>query len=222
MTKPSYGRSFPALVMMGLTALLATACATSSPKSLYGRAAEPTGPDSQRTVKVIMPPGAPSITQAFWSNAPADSKNPARNSHKGIDIIAAKGTPIISPATGKVVAVAADPMSGKRIVIDHGPDDSGALITTWYFHLDRQLVKTGDQVRRGEQIGTVGASGLLAPFSHLHFEIHRNAGTDEAVNPHLYWVDGPGKATCFDIARAWPGQTFRATYPLPCRDTDWR
>jgi murein DD-endopeptidase MepM/ murein hydrolase activator NlpD len=211
------------LVLIGVLATFhLPACVISAPDRLFGRVAEPGGPENRRSIAVTLPPDAPSITQAFWSNAPGDSRNPAKNSHKGIDIVAAPGTPIISPAPGKVAMVASDPMSGKRLAIDHGPDESGAPITTWYFHLDEQLVKKDDPIERGQQIGTVGATGLLAPFPHLHFEVHRNEGTEEAVNPHVYWIDGPGKVTCFDISRAWPREPFRATYPLPCRDTPWR
>ena len=210
------------LVPWLLLILLVTGCTSPLQKHLYGRVAEPIGPEAQNAIKVTLPQNAPSITQPFWSNTPGNSKNAAKNSHRGIDIVAVKGTPVIAPASGTIAAVAYDPMSGKRLVIDHGPDDSGALVTTWYFHLNEYLVKTDDRVERGQPIGTVGATGLLAPFPHLHFEVHRKAIVEKAVNPHLYWVDGPGIVTCFDVSRDWPQGSFRATYPLPCVNTVWR
>jgi murein DD-endopeptidase MepM/ murein hydrolase activator NlpD len=64
---------------------------------------------------------------------------------------------------------------GNVIVVRHAFMDDGQVkyADSLYGHLDRILVREGQQVARGVQIGTIGnAHGLYAP--HLHFEVHKN------------------------------------------------
>jgi murein DD-endopeptidase MepM/ murein hydrolase activator NlpD len=64
---------------------------------------------------------------------------------------------------------------GNVIVLRHAFMEDGQLkyADSLYGHLDRILVREGQQVARGQQIGTIGnAHGLYAP--HLHFEMHKN------------------------------------------------
>src|SRR6202047_2834289 len=64
---------------------------------------------------------------------------------------------------------------GNVIVVRHAFMDDGQVkcADSLYGHLDRSLVREGQQVARGQQIGTIGnAHGLYAP--HLHFEVHKN------------------------------------------------
>lgn len=101
--------------------------------------------------------------------------------HEGIDFTAKKGTPIQSTGNGRVKKVMRSPSYGNYIVIEHG---SG--YETLYAHLDKTMVKKGQKVKRGEQIGTVGNTGRsTAP--HLHYEIHLNG---RPINPISYCVDG--------------------------------
>jgi murein DD-endopeptidase MepM/ murein hydrolase activator NlpD len=166
---------------------------------------------------IVMPAGAPSIAQGFRGNT--KENNPS--AHVGLDIVATIGTPVLAVAPGEVKVVNGyDPMSGRRIVIDHGKDRSGTVYSTRYFHLVSQLVKTGDQVKRGQIIGRVGATGLLASYPHLHFELHRGDGFGQAVNPHEYWLDGPGRVTCFVPDTSVQASQFRMTYPVKCMTAD--
>ena len=165
---------------------------------------------------IVMPAGAPSISRGFNGNTNEDT----RYGHVGIDIVATIGTPVLAVAPGEVTAVTGDPLSGRRIVIDHGKDGSGTGYSTRYFHLDSQLVKKGDQVQRGQIIGRVGATGLLAPYSHLHFELHRGDGFGQAVNPHEYWLDGPGRVTCFMPDTGIQASQFRMIYRVKCMTAD--
>ena len=58
----------------------------------------------------------------------------------------------------------------------------GADNEFYYAHLSRFLVQTGQEVRRGEQVGTVGSSGrVTAP--HLHYEVRLGGAP---VNPYRY------------------------------------
>lgn len=180
----------------------------------YGKVAGP-NPDDGTTI--VMPAGAPSITQGFNGNTRGD----ALSAHVGLDIVATVGTPVLAVAPGEVTAVTgSNLLSGRLIAIDHGKDRSGTGYSTRYFHLDIQLVKTGDQVKRGQIIGRVGATGLLAPYAHLHFELRRGYGAGEAVNPHEYWLDGPGRVTCFVPETSVQASQFRIIYPVKCMTAD--
>jgi murein DD-endopeptidase MepM/ murein hydrolase activator NlpD len=97
--------------------------------------------------------------------------------HKGVDISGEVGTPIHVTADGLVRF--ADMMSGygRLVVIDHGGG-----VETWYAHMSRTYVHAGQEIRRGELVGTVGTSGrVTAP--HLHYEVHVNG---RPVNPYQY------------------------------------
>ena len=97
--------------------------------------------------------------------------------HRGVDISANYGQPVIAPADG--VVAFADFMGGygRAIELDHGHG-----MTTRYGHLASYAVVPGQYVRRGDTIGFVGSSGRsTAP--HLHYEVRIN---DTPVNPHKF------------------------------------
>lgn len=98
--------------------------------------------------------------------------------HQGIDLSAPKGTPVWATADGKVVVAERDGAYGRTVVIDHGNGFS-----TRYAHLKRIKVARGERVRRGDTVGTVGASGR-ASGSHLHYEVLRG-GTPVDPRPYL-------------------------------------
>ncbi len=92
--------------------------------------------------------------------------------HRGVDLVAKKGTEILAPADGRI-EVAAEPQDeasklGVNILLDHGGG-----VKTLYAHLDSLLVEPGDQVQQGQPIGKLGNSGV-STGPHLHFEIWRN------------------------------------------------
>ena len=103
--------------------------------------------------------------------------------HKGIDISAPTGTPVVATADGRVEKAEWNSGGyGNVVVINHGRG-----IKTLYAHLSKILVREGQKVRRGQIIGLVGSTGKsVAP--HLHYEVEVNG---EAVNPIRYiLVDG--------------------------------
>ena len=97
--------------------------------------------------------------------------------HRGVDISAIYGQPVIAPADG--VVVFADFMGGygRAIALDHGHG-----ITTRFGHLANFAVIPGQYVRRGDTIGYVGSSGR-STGAHLHYEVRIN---DTPVNPHKF------------------------------------
>jgi murein DD-endopeptidase MepM/ murein hydrolase activator NlpD len=100
--------------------------------------------------------------------------------HRGLDISARRGTPVIAPADGVVVFTGLSGGLGRTIRIAHGLG-----YTTVYGHLDTIRVEPGEEVRRGAKIGTLGNSGR-STGPHLHYEVHVDG---EAVNPLYYILD---------------------------------
>ena len=97
--------------------------------------------------------------------------------HKGIDIIADKGTKVLAVADGKVTKAEFNSAYGYHIVMEHTDG-----YETLYAHLQEMKVDVGDTIVTGEEIGTVGATGM-ATGPHLHLELHYNG---EPVNPLEY------------------------------------
>jgi murein DD-endopeptidase MepM/ murein hydrolase activator NlpD len=94
--------------------------------------------------------------------------------HAGVDIAAPAGTPITAPRAGRVHFVGRKIGYGIVVELDHG---NGVL--TRYAHCRSASVEEGDIVHAGQQIATVGATGL-ATGPHLHFEVLVNGRN---VNP---------------------------------------
>ncbi|WP_435837205.1 peptidoglycan DD-metalloendopeptidase family protein [Streptomyces asoensis] len=103
--------------------------------------------------------------------------------HTGLDLVADSGTPIYAPADGKVVHAGPGGSYGNETEIQHADG-----VITLYAHQTSIHVSVGQQVKRGQQIGTVGATGNVTG-PHLHWEV-RIPGVD---NPFVGGQDqGPG------------------------------
>jgi murein DD-endopeptidase MepM/ murein hydrolase activator NlpD len=104
--------------------------------------------------------------------------------HHGLDLAAAMGTPIYSPAAGKVILREFQTQYGNTVVIDHGYG-----VETLYGHMSKFAAKLGQTVRRGEILGYVGNSGY-STGPHLHYEVHADG---RPQNPMDYVYDkAPG------------------------------
>ena len=99
------------------------------------------------------------------------------HTHKGIDIAATRGTPILATASGKVSFAGWSSGYGYLVKIDHG---SG--VETYYGHCSKLYVSAGDTVEAGDKIAAVGSTGN-STGNHLHFEIRLNG---KQVNPQTY------------------------------------
>jgi len=97
--------------------------------------------------------------------------------HAGIDIAAPSGTPVVAAADGILFHAGPDAGYGIEALIDHGFG-----ITTKYGHLSKTFVWIGEEVKRGQVIGTVGMTGR-ATGPHLHYEVRIY---ETPVNPAKY------------------------------------
>ena len=102
--------------------------------------------------------------------------------HQGIDIDGVTGDPVVASASGRVVL--AEPFGGygNAVVVDHGNG-----IRTLYAHLSGFGVVLGQEVVKGQPLGSVGCTGHCYG-DHLHFEILVDG---VPVDPLLYLPGGP-------------------------------
>ncbi len=91
-----------------------------------------------------------------------------RGRHNGIDIKARQGEKVLCPNDGRVVMVDELFFGGKTVVVDHGQQ-----LFSFYMHLDRVAVRMDQEIRKGDVIGAVGASGR-ATGPHLHWGVRLN------------------------------------------------
>lgn len=170
---------------------------------------------TEEAIPIVMPPNANFQSQQFHR-----AKERGKAAHNGLDIWGRLRTPILAAAPGRVTRSYYEPNYGHRVVIDHGTDTNGDRVETVYKHLKERQVAEGDTVTRAQQIGTMGATGALGMMVHLHFEVwRRKPGSRHAVayDPQLFWVQGPGRVTCFDKTARYPEAPFRTTYPVICK-----
>jgi murein DD-endopeptidase MepM/ murein hydrolase activator NlpD len=107
-----------------------------------------------------------------YSNGTSDT-----SIHAGVDFGVPKGTSVSACAAGKVVLARMRIVTGNSVVIEHAPG-----IYSLYYHLDSIIVKEGDIVNSGTQIGLSGSTGL-STGPHLHWEIR--VGT-ENTDPDVF------------------------------------
>ena len=90
------------------------------------------------------------------------------NPHKGIDIPALEGTPILAAHSGTVIVSTWSSSYGNQVLLD-----SGTGISTRYAHMIKIAVTAGEAVTAGQVIGYVGSTGD-STGNHLHFETMQN------------------------------------------------
>jgi murein DD-endopeptidase MepM/ murein hydrolase activator NlpD len=127
----------------------------------------------------VMPSGRP-VNDGWLSSRFGKRNDPftgKREFHKGLDFAGRKGDDVVAVGAGVVS------WSGKRygygnlVEINHGNG-----YATRYGHNQRNLVKVGDTVKKGELIAQMGSSGR-STGPHVHFEVLRNG---KAVNPSRF------------------------------------
>ncbi|MGF1681150.1 peptidoglycan DD-metalloendopeptidase family protein [Photobacterium minamisatsumaniensis] len=96
--------------------------------------------------------------------------------HRGTDYVAPVGTPIWSAGDGVVMQSGYNQFNGNYVFIRH----SSTYITK-YLHMTKRSVKTGQRVKQGQTVGTLGGTGRVTG-PHLHYEflvngVHKNPRT---------------------------------------------
>lgn len=115
-------------------------------------------------------PGHTSLTTHFGE---ADAfGNPG---HRGIDIPAPEGTPILAAHTGTVLICGWNDSFGNQVLID-----DGAGLSTRYAHMTATAVSPGAVVTAGQVIGYVGSTGD-STGNHLHFEVSINGALTDPL-----------------------------------------
>lgn len=97
--------------------------------------------------------------------------------HDGIDLAAPAGTPVKTAAEGQVLYAGDQRGYGNIVIVEH----PGGLVTI-YAHNQDLRVNSGQRVRRGQVVATVGESGRTSG-PHLHFEVRKDA---VPVDPMLF------------------------------------
>jgi murein DD-endopeptidase MepM/ murein hydrolase activator NlpD len=130
----------------------------------------------------------------------SDSYNAARGNraHTAVDIMAPRGTPVISADSGKVWKLRSNSLGGLTIYVIDLADE----FVHYYAHLERYLpgLMEGQVVGPGDIIGYVGTTGNApANTPHLHYQLLRYRGNGrwwdgDPVNPHAL-LRREGRAT---------------------------
>ncbi|MEO8217219.1 MAG: M23 family metallopeptidase [Acidobacteriota bacterium] len=139
---------------------------------------------------VAMPVQGLSVTRIDDSfGAPRDG---GKRKHRGIDLFAPRGTPVLAVSDGYISFIGEQPKGGRCLWLS---TEEG--VAFYYAHLDRWAsgIYEGEIVRQGEILGYVGNTGNAATTSpHLHFGVIED---EEALNP-------------YPLLRAFAGETLRA------------
>jgi murein DD-endopeptidase MepM/ murein hydrolase activator NlpD len=107
-----------------------------------------------------------------------------RTPHRGVDVAAPAGALVGAVASGVVSLAEADMyFTGGTVMLDHGHG-----LHSIYVHLGEVRVTVGQQLRQGQTLGTVGATGR-ATGPHLHWGVY---WFDQAVDPALLVGAMPG------------------------------
>ena len=173
-----------------------SAARESSTRAVIPDASEPevVRPASERGVGVLNPALVAALESLVWplatdgtgllSSTYGDRLHPRHGDqrfHTGLDLRAREGTPVYAAADGTVSLSGSSGAYGNVVLIDHGGE-----LQTLYAHHERNLVRVGEAVRRGQPIALVGHTGN-ATGDHLHFEVRWNGGSVDprTVLPHL-------------------------------------
>jgi murein DD-endopeptidase MepM/ murein hydrolase activator NlpD len=107
---------------------------------------------------------ARSVQSAF-----GDRRDAGRRRHEGVDIFAARGTPVLAASSGVVTSVGENRLGGRVVWVL----DVSRGLTQYYAHLQDQAVRPGQFVSAGDTLGTVGNTGNARTTPpHLHFGIY--------------------------------------------------
>lgn len=144
----------------------------------------------------------------------------AAETHKGLDLSAPTGTPVFATADGVVSFAGRYPIResiawwrfGNVVVVNHAD-----RFITIFGHLESIKVKSGQQVKQGDIIATVGSTGW-STNSHLHYEVRSDLeqpGTYLPIDPCIYILNYQWKNEASLLMRARATKDYRDFDPLP-------
>ena len=175
-------------------------------------------PLSEAVLQVVGP--FPVAGLASWTNdwhAPRCCPYP--HVHKGIDIFAAAGTPVVAAADGSISQKVVTPISGLGLEVT---DDRGTQY--FYAHLSTFAdgIRVGQRVRVGQVLGTVGDTGNARGTSpHLHFEV-QPLGIPVPPKPYLdRWAVVAEEAARALVGRALPPKVRPPALPTRQSISRW-
>jgi peptidoglycan LD-endopeptidase LytH len=154
----------------------------------WGRgSAPPAAPTSSASSSGLVIPVA-GVKTADLRDSWGDARADGARQHHAIDIMAARGTPVLAAAAGTVEKIFESKDGGHTVYIRR----SDPAWQDYYAHLDTYApdLREGIAIRQGQQIGTVGSSGdASAEAPHLHYEIHHMAPGEgwwkgKEINPY--------------------------------------
>jgi murein DD-endopeptidase MepM/ murein hydrolase activator NlpD len=106
--------------------------------------------------------------RAIWSGFGAE-RDGGRREHRGVDIFAPRGTPVLAATDGFITRVETTRRGGNVIWMQ----PLFGNMRVYYAHLDEQWVTPGDFVVEGEPLGAIGNTGNARTTPpHLHFGVY--------------------------------------------------
>ncbi len=141
--------------------------------------------------------------------------------HAGIDLAAAVGTPIYAPANGVVAFAGRYPLRrsvgwwryGNLVALRNGE-----RFITLFGHCDEIKVRSGQKVRQGDVLATVGNTGW-STNPHLHYEVRRLEAESDSeyvpIDPRIYILDHRWRDEEKLLIRARNSPDSRGFEPLP-------
>ncbi len=153
-----------------------------------------TGPQQPAPAVAAMPAGGglivpvAGVTPDKLADTWGDARGDGTRAHHAIDIMAARGTPVLAAAAGTVEKIFESRNGGHTVYIRR----ADPAWQDYYAHLDAYApdLREGIAVKQGQQIGEVGSTGdASAEAPHLHYEIHRMVPGDSwwkgtEINPY--------------------------------------
>src|SRR5919198_4124033 len=117
-----------------------------------------------------------------------DERRDGARRHHAIDILAARGTPVLAADAGRVLRVSWNSAGGNTVYAT----DPDSRVVYYYAHLDhyRESLAAGMPLAKGDTIGFVGTTGNAPKdIPHLHFQIMRMPSdgkywNGDALNPY--------------------------------------
>lgn len=176
--------------------------------------------------QIVYPVGAPQI-KSDWQDQYNVLGQWRGYRHPGIDIVAPRGSHVLTSADGDVEFAEFYNIGGNVVRLFHGQDKKGRYLFTEYAHLDDMIVKKGQKVKRGEVVGTLGMTGDVRTIPHLHFNLIVRAERDKQgwrEDPKSYFPrinigtkDEKILILCYKPGESYKSDDILFTYPVECK-----